>query len=151
MVEGRNLEVLQPGDGEVLVRLGQRLLLRFSSDDGRMFISVGSHDRPDAFVAIEYLAKLLGWIGNEEWTSFQQLEDEYIFTKDEGAEPPGPILPPHDLLNLVVENVGELERLFSGEKLDETRREVAEIVEDYLKPTCQEFSEKTIADRVPSY
>ena len=151
MVVDKGLEVLQQSDEEVLVRLGQSLLLKFLREDGRVFISVGSQDRPDALVAIEYVAKLLQWIENEEWVKFQRLEDEYIHTKNEQAEPPQPILPPHKLLDLAVETIGDLERRFSRENFDGTCGELSDIVEDYLKPACQEFSGGTRAERIRSY
>lgn len=131
---------------EVLVDFGERLLLKFSSDRHRTFISVGSKDHPDSFVAIEYVAKLLGWVDDDKWMESRQLEDQYVFADDESAKPPAPICSTQEWFDLAVTNRAGLDEFF-GENFDSNRCELMRIVSEYLEPVGERSAVEALASR----
>lgn len=148
MVWPRGLKAEPERDGEVLVRLGNRLVLRFSNDRGRILISVGSLDHSDSFFAIEYIAKLLGWIESDEWLDYQRREDQFVFSSNEDAQPPEPIRSPKEWLDLAVGQCNQMESDLFGENFEARRSDLKEIVDHYLSPASEEVPSEARASHL---
>lgn len=132
IVERAEHDAFQTHDEEVLAQFGERLLLKFSSDRGQLFMSIGSQDHPGNFVSVEYIAKMLGWITDKEWLAYQQLEDQFVFTSDENAGPPDPIRSLHEWLELVVKYRYNLEDEFFNERFESNCLKITDMVNAYL-------------------